>query len=72
MNNRDGKTEWLWTDGRQLAEYAFQSGVLFPMIAGRALASQGWWLKDFPGIEAEPRLVRPVSGRGVHRRARAR
>ena len=66
------KDDWSALGGRQLAEHAFQSGLVFSMLADKTPPGRGLWPKGFPGIEAGPRPVRPVSGRGADRRARAR
>jgi len=58
--------------GRRLAEYVMQSGLVLPFLAGQTEAGRVLWPEGFVGIEAGPRLGRPVSGRGVDRRARAR
>ncbi len=66
------KQEWTWTSGRELAEYAMQSGLRFSILAGQTPPGRGLWPKGFPGTEAGSRLGRPASGRGADRRARGR
>jgi hypothetical protein len=68
----DEKNDWCVISGRELAEYAMQAGFLFPLLARQTPAGRGLWPQGSSEIEAGARLGRPVSGRGVERRARAR
>jgi hypothetical protein len=72
MQTQTTKHEFTWTSGRQMAEYALQSGLLFSILARQTPAGRGLWPNGFPGAEAGPRLGRLVSSRGANRRARAR
>ncbi len=78
-NSRD----WAGPSGWRLAEYAFQSGFLFSLLAGRRSSARGSWhehpllggpgrngkTKSSPGIEADSRSVWSASGRGARNRA---
>ena len=67
------KNECYFISGRQMAEYAMQSGLVFSPLARQTPAGRGLWPKGFPpGTETGSRLGRTVSSRGADRRARAR
>jgi hypothetical protein len=67
------KNDGYFISGRQMAEYAMQSGMLFSPLTRQTPAGRGLWPEGFPpGIETGSRLGRPVSNRGAERRARAR
>jgi len=68
----EGKNDWYVISGRQMAEYAMQSGLLFSLLARQTPAGRGLWPKGLPGTGAGTRLVRTASGRGADRRARVR
>lgn len=67
------KNDWYFISGKEMAEYALQSGLLFSPLALQTPAGRGLWPKGFPpGTETSSRLGRPVSSRGAERRARVR
>lgn len=67
------KSELYFISGRQMAEYAMQSGLVFSPLARQTPAGRGLWPKGFPpATETDSRLGRSVSSRGAGRRARAR
>jgi len=80
-----GPSQFQTIGGRQLAEYAFYSGLVFSLRAGKPPLRRMFWRPDSltpgaasrsgkgsPGNEAAARPVRPASGRGADRRVRAR
>ena len=82
---RTGPAQFQTIGGRQLAEYAFYSGLVFSLRAGKPPLRRMFWRpesltpraasrpsKVSPGMEAEARPVRAASGRSADRRVRAR